>query len=150
MTNKYTYNYKELNEDFGLNWHDYGARWYDAALGRWWVVDPLAEPQANYSPYAYTYNNPLSFIDPTGMMGESADGMSNDQWLDQTRKDGGYWERAKEYMKINTNRAIQDLNGNTRFIGDDDLDDDLVVDDDDDGSTAANGGGNSSCATTRC
>ena len=33
VTNKYTYNDKELNEDFGLNWHDYGARWYDAALG---------------------------------------------------------------------------------------------------------------------
>lgn len=60
-------------------------------------------------------------------MGESADGMSNDQWLDRTRKDGGYWERAKKDMKINTNRAIQDLNGNTRFIGDDDLDEDAQV-----------------------
>jgi hypothetical protein len=42
------------------------------------------------------------------MMGESADGLSNDQWLDRTRKDGGYWEQAKKYQTININRPIQD------------------------------------------
>jgi len=41
--NDYTYNGKELNEDFGLSLYDYGARWYDAALGRWWSVDPLGK-----------------------------------------------------------------------------------------------------------
>jgi RHS repeat-associated protein len=34
--NFYKYNGKELNGDFGLNWMDYGARWYDGSLGRWW------------------------------------------------------------------------------------------------------------------
>lgn len=29
--NQYRYNGKELNEDFGLGWYDYGARWYDPA-----------------------------------------------------------------------------------------------------------------------
>jgi len=64
--NKYQYNGKELNEDFGLNWYDFGARWQDPAIGRWWQVDPLAEMYAGISPYAYVANNPLKFIDPDG------------------------------------------------------------------------------------
>jgi RHS repeat-associated protein len=69
--NPYQYNGKELNEDFGLNLSDYGARWYDASLGRWWSVDPMGEDleQAPFSPYHYTFDNPVLFIDPDGMKG---------------------------------------------------------------------------------
>jgi RHS repeat-associated protein len=64
---KYQYNYKELNDDFGLNWYDYGARWYMADIGRWGQVDPLADGTPGWTPYRYAFNNPLRMTDPNGM-----------------------------------------------------------------------------------
>jgi RHS repeat-associated protein len=52
----FKYNSKELDTKKGLNWYDYGARQYDAALGRWFAVDPLAEKYYNVSPYTFTGN----------------------------------------------------------------------------------------------
>lgn len=66
-SDKYQYNGKELNTEFDLGWNDYGARWYDAAIGRFTGVDPLAEAYSPISPYAYVANNPLSNIDPDGL-----------------------------------------------------------------------------------
>ena len=67
----YLFNGKELNQEHNLGWYDYGARWYDPSIGRWNAVDPLAEPQSSFSPYHYTYNNPVLFTDPLGLSGES-------------------------------------------------------------------------------
>jgi RHS repeat-associated protein len=64
--NAYQYTGKELNEDFSLNWSDYGARWYDASVGRWNGVDKMAEKYMSFSVYNYTLNNPLIYIDPDG------------------------------------------------------------------------------------
>ncbi len=66
--NKYQYNGKEFNDDFGLNWNDYGARWYDAAIGRWGQIDPLTDEQQPWTPYHYVYDNPIRYTDPDGRM----------------------------------------------------------------------------------
>ena len=62
----YKYNEKELDRMHGLDWYDYGARMMDAALGRWHVMDPLAEKYYSISPYVYCGNNPVRYTDPGG------------------------------------------------------------------------------------
>jgi RHS repeat-associated protein len=64
--NKYQYNGKEQQTDFGLNWYDYGARFYDPTLGRWHSVDPSAEVYNSISPYVYCGNNPIRLSDLDG------------------------------------------------------------------------------------
>ena len=62
----YKYNGKELDRMHGLDWYDYGARHYDAVLGRWLCVDPLAEKYPNYSSHIYCMDNPIKSVDLFG------------------------------------------------------------------------------------
>ncbi len=70
--NNYKYNGKELQEELGLNWYDFGARLYMPDIIRTTTIDPLSEMFYDLSPQSFLNNNPLSFIDPTGM--------SSDDW----------------------------------------------------------------------
>jgi len=64
--NSYKYNSKEL-DDTGLLY--YGARYYDAELGRFMTADTIKgdilNPQT-LNRYVYTLNNPLKYVDPSG------------------------------------------------------------------------------------
>ncbi len=54
-------------EKSGVSCYDYGARYYDPALGRFHALDPAAEKYSFQTVYAYAANNPIVFIDQDGM-----------------------------------------------------------------------------------
>jgi RHS repeat-associated protein len=59
--NKFLFQGKEQITQTG--WQDFGARMYDGATGRWFVVDPAGQ---FFSPYLGMGNNPIFGIDPDG------------------------------------------------------------------------------------
>ena len=65
-SNRYRFNGKEEQSEFGLPYIDYGARQYDPILARWSAPDPLAEKYYGISPYAFCSNNPINYVDPDG------------------------------------------------------------------------------------
>jgi RHS repeat-associated protein len=60
----YKFNGKELDEETGLYY--YGARYYDPKASIWLSTDPKAEKYPHVNPYAYTFQNPINYLDPDG------------------------------------------------------------------------------------
>jgi RHS repeat-associated protein len=68
----------------GIGLYDYGARWFDASLGRFVqadsIVPNLGDPQA-WDRYAAMNNNPVIFVDPSGHWAcEGADTCKHDEF----------------------------------------------------------------------
>ncbi len=64
-------------------------------------MDPLAEKMPSWNPYAYTFNNPINFTDPTGMVPEG-----KDDWVEWTSTDG-----TKHFTYDNDVKTVQDAVG---------------------------------------
>lgn len=103
----YKYNGKELDRKNGLDWYDYGARMYDAALCRWHSMDPLAEKYYNWSSYAYCLGNPIMYVDPNGTF-TSPYYTTNGQFLgvDEYGFTGNIYITDKEVFDKNSRNGI--------------------------------------------
>lgn len=64
----YQFSGKEIQNELGLGWNDFGARMYDPTIGRWNALDAYADIYESISPYSYVENNPLVGIDPDGRL----------------------------------------------------------------------------------
>jgi hypothetical protein len=82
---KLLYNGKELQDELGLNTYDYGFRQYMPDIGRMPNIDMLAELAYNMTPNRYCFNNPLIFIDPSGLWETTAGGYTTNKAEDIKR-----------------------------------------------------------------
>jgi RHS repeat-associated protein len=65
---RYGFNGKENQDELmaNNNSQDFGARMYDARVGRWWGMDYMANKYHDLTPYHFVANNPIMYVDKDG------------------------------------------------------------------------------------
>ena len=110
---------QNFGDGSGLEWYNMDVRNYDVQIGRWLQVDPMASERYWLSPYNYVQNNPLSNVDPTGMVDQTefskpADWFKNKDGLVQfseTVQSQADLQKGETYLGT-SGTAINENNGN--------------------------------------
>ncbi len=106
--NLYQFNGTELQEEFNLNWNDYGFRMYNPTIARWHNVDPLASTNPSNSSYGFVLNNPVKYKDILGLTHHTDedydDYYDEDDYEQEHAEEGGEeeWELPEKYKNITT------------------------------------------------
>lgn len=112
----YKYTGKPLDDEGGLNLHYYGARYYDGASGRFCAVDPLAGKYPSSSPFVYTLNNPMKYVDADGREVSPVPDPTYRGWYSTQTNSGRIKKWAPGKSKFGKTRS-----GGTKFHGGVDL-----------------------------
>ena len=112
----YLFNAKELDDETGLYY--YGARYYDPRTSVWLSTDPMQEKYPGFSTYAYTFNNPIKFIDPTGMEPDNVkEGYKNVVVISTYSKPKGNEDKkGNDLAQIEATKGAKKLKNNTLLI----------------------------------
>ena len=76
----YDYGFNGKPKDKETNYNDFGARLYDARVGRWMAVDVLSSNYCGTSTYAFVQNTPIQALDPDGDLVFFVNGFRLDAW----------------------------------------------------------------------
>jgi RHS repeat-associated protein len=77
--NPYRYTARDYDPETGLQYSR--ARYYDLSVGRFISEDPLGPVIGNLNIYKYVQNNPLTFVDPSGLQHSPGGPWHPDPWI---------------------------------------------------------------------